>query len=55
MAVLADALHAIYYKKKPFLGISDYDIDRFANPVSHEDPAAASLGATSPRDQLEVC
>ncbi|KAF9077574.1 hypothetical protein BDP27DRAFT_476896 [Rhodocollybia butyracea] len=47
MACICDAFSALYYRRKPVLDDSDYDIDFYtADPITSD-------GAPSPREQLE--
>jgi hypothetical protein len=50
MACICDAFSSLYYRRKPILDDSDYDIDFYTavDPVN-------TAGAPSPREQLEVC
>jgi len=53
MACLADAYHAVYYRRKPMLDDDDYDIDFYtADPVMQE-AVEIQTSKPSPREQLE--
>ncbi|KAI0042472.1 hypothetical protein FA95DRAFT_1590767 [Auriscalpium vulgare] len=53
MACLSDAYGAAYYRRKPQLDDSDYDVDFYtADPVSEDSPDG-QLGKPNPREHLE--
>jgi len=53
MACLADAYHAVYYRRKPMLDDDDYDIDFYTADSVMQEAVETQISTPSPREQLE--